>query len=134
MNYQINLLPWRLQKRLDNQKQLSKHLILLFLLMTVCCLAITFYLRSVIQNKTKQYQQLTQNMHQMTAAIQQSQLQKDRWIKKIRKDAWIKTITDKRDSIVADLSRLQTKMILNPANYRIERHNNRLYCIVGCRK
>ena len=136
MNFNINLLPWRLQKNRYKKQFFQYCFIAAFLLSGFLVWVVNSYLNHVIQRQTRHYQQLMNQKHQLDLAMQQAKESNEQLIKHNLKRKIIHKIYSNRDSMIRILNFLQQIIRSDSTMSRIERQKNEitLYCNVGCQK
>ena len=136
MIFNINLLPWRLQKKRYKKRCFQYCIIAIFLLSSFIVSVVNSYLNHLIQRQTVHYQQLMNQKHQLDLAIKKANKNNIKWIKNDLNMKFIHKVYSHRDCMVRILKFLQqivpSEVVLN----RIERKKNKmtLYCVIGCQK
>jgi type IV pilus assembly protein PilN len=134
MNFGINLLPWRAQKKRHEKRFFQYGFIAVFLLIGFLLWVVNSYLNHLTQRQTVHYHQLINQKHQLDLAIKQAEESDERSVKHNLKKKIIHKVYSNRDSMARMLNFLQQIIPSEVVLSRIERQKNTitLYCVLGC--
>jgi type IV pilus assembly protein PilN len=134
MNFNINLLPWRLQKKRYKKRYFQCCIIAVFLLSSFLVWVVNSYLNHLTQRQTVHYHQLISQGHQLDLLIKQAKESNERSLKHNLKKKIIHKIYSHRDSMARMLNFLQQMIPSEVVLSRIERQKNEitLYGVLGC--